>query len=243
MRKDNEQLNDILHHEYTKKTNYYTHSEVPENVTFEIDGYLLKVKYTKELVIEPLNNINSFEGWMMVFRRWGVFDKIQFCWEQPKDTLSPIYLQFIDRVQFFHRNFSNWFQLASIAHAQINNFEVSTNLDNKKVIESIIDICWLYETEEKLSITIPDKWDLLLKDGVVEITPHFNRYGIEGSLEGDETSIYTPWQLLINRWAYLPTSPQSSQNDLTTWSDMSDDVQNLIKVGFTERNFPFPAEY
>ena len=243
MRKDNEQLSEILQHEYTKKTGYYTHTEVPEEATFEIDGYELKIKYPSEMTSELLNNYDSFEGWIMVCRRWGVFDKIIFDWNVPEDTQTKVYQEFLYRVSHFSKVFTGWFELSKDGQKHLNVLKADIYVCDKRILESIIEIAWYFETGHKTKIDIPDQWQIHFEHGVVQIKAEIEDYGIQNALDQEDNQIYSPWQLLINRWAYLPTSPKSIQQNLPVWDAMTPDVKELIKVGFTERNFPFPAEY
>lgn len=242
MRKDNNQLSDLLQREYTKKTNYYTHTEVPEDVSFEIDGYLLKIKYPASMICQEINNTNSFEGWANVCNRWGVFDKISFDWEKPADKESRAYQHFLYRVKHFREQFSKWFELSRDAESRLSDLNVSEYVCDKLILESMIDIAWYFETGKKLKIEIPEDWDIHFQKGVVEVRVADFDLGTEPLTE-EESEIYSPWQLLINRWAYLPTSPQSHNQTVTPWDTMPKDVQELLRTGFTERNFPYPAEY
>lgn len=243
MRKDNEQLSEVIQHEYNKKTGYYTYTEVPENAVFEIDGYELKVRYPNKIASEILNNTDSFEGWMLICRRWGVYEKIVFNWDESEDIHEKSYQEFLYRVKRFSDVFKGWFELSKDAIKNLEKLQPDTYVCDKRILESIIDISWYFETGKKINIEIPDEWNIHLEKGLVQIKPEIREYGIENSLDESDNQIYTPWQLLINRWAYLPTSPKSTQQDLSVWSSMSSNVKELIKVGFTERNFPFPAEY
>ncbi|MEG1521005.1 MAG: hypothetical protein RR212_06645 [Bacteroidales bacterium] len=243
MRKDNEQLTEVLQHEYNKKTGYFTHTEVPENATFEIDGYELKIKYSVELVDQPLNNYDSFEGWIMVCRRWGIFDKIIFDWREPTDVHGKDYQAFLYRIHQFSKVFTGWFEINKDAQKHLAQLQPNIYVCDKRILESIIDITWYFETGNKLKIDIPDQWQIHFEHGIVQIKAEIENYGIENALDEADNQVYTPWQLLINRWAYLPTSPKSTQQDLSIWSTMPTDIKDLIKVGFTERNFPFPADY
>lgn len=243
MRKDNEQLSEILQHEYNKKTGYFTHTEVPEDAIFEIDGYELKIKYSANLVSESLNNYDSFEGWMMICRRWGVFDKIIFDWHEAADIQDKNYQEFLYRVHEFAKVFTGWFEVSKDGKKYLEQLQTGIYVCDKRILESIIDITWYFETGKKIQIDVPDQWQIHFEHGIVQIKAEIQDYGIENALDETENEIYTPWQLLINRWAYLPTSPKSSQQELSAWSLMPANVKDLIKVGFTERNFPFPAEY
>lgn len=242
MRNDNEQLSDILEHEYNKKTNYYTHTHVPELAEFEIDGYKVKFKYPEKLILEPLNNTDSFEGWAMVIRRWGVFDKIIFDWEIPKDTTIKAYQDFLYRVKHFHQQFGKWFEIAHDTQPELAKIDVKSYVCDKRVLESIIDIAWYFETGTKINIEIPEEWEISFEDGVVNMKISDYDFGTE-PLNEEQSQIYSPWQLLINRWAYLPTNPRSAKQTLKAWDTMPKEVEKLIRTGFTERNFPYPADY
>ncbi|MEG1617692.1 MAG: hypothetical protein RR202_08020 [Bacteroidales bacterium] len=242
MRKDNEQLSDVLQHEYNKKTNYYTHTEVPDGVSFEIDGYILKAKYPSELVEKELNNTDSFEGWFMVCRRWGVFDKYVFDWNEPADTTTKGYQDFLFRVKHFYTQFSSWFELSKEGQKRIEQIAPANYVCDKCVLESIIDIAWLFETGNKIKVEIPEEWEIHFEQGEVQMKIADPDFGNEPLTE-EESQIYSPWQLLVNRWAYLPTSPKSDKQTLRSWDSMPKEVQKLIKVGFTERSFPYPSEY
>ena len=128
MHNDSEQLNDILQSGYHSITDYYTYTELPENVIFEMDGDDLKIKYKSDIVTDHLNNYNSFEGWCIVCLKWGGFDNIIFDWEPPKDKTAHEYYEFIYRVNHFKSNFPSWFSLSKDAEKHLKDLTIPPDI-------------------------------------------------------------------------------------------------------------------
>ncbi|MDO5570547.1 MAG: hypothetical protein Q4F97_03665 [Bacteroidales bacterium] len=255
MKNNNIQVLETLQHEYHKKTDYYSYTDLPEEAVFEIDGVNVKYTYTSNLILKKLNNKDSFEGWAIALRRWGVYDNIIFKWDIPSDTQTKEYQKFLFRVKTFLKYFYSWFSVCKENLKQLEIIDPKIYVCEKLILESIIDICWYFETTNKIDIVISDRYTTsFIKDGVniqddLEETTDAkeDKRDYESNKEDKKQNPYPeidiPWQLIIERWAYLPCSPKQDQLTFTNMEKLPHDVVELIKVGFAERNFPYPSEY
>lgn len=235
MRNDNIELSDILLKEYKRASDFYYTTELPDKLETEIDNDVLIVKYPSTIIEKELNNYDSFEGWINVFHKWGIFNKIRFRWEEPHDKSGNHYQNFLTRVDKFRSTFSSFFELEERYQKCVDDRDTDFMVDDRNILETIIEIDWYFETEKRIKIEIPKEFEVdFTEEGSVRFSEHVN--------SDDDKDIFSPWQLIIERWAYMKTVPRPGETRPKEMSGMTQIMKDLIKVGFTERSIVYPTD-
>ncbi|HPT71571.1 MAG TPA: hypothetical protein PLE74_04760 [Candidatus Cloacimonadota bacterium] len=96
----------------------YSYLALPSNITFTSDGSnAVKMSLPSDAVETNMQEDKaSFEGWALVMKRWGGFEKVVLRWESlPIDTGTVEcghYRRFLFRVANFSHDFSSWFSIS-----------------------------------------------------------------------------------------------------------------------------------
>ena len=197
MRNDNNQLGDILQKEYNKKTGFYVTSDLPDKLHSSIDGATLIIQYPSSLIEKELNNYDSFEGWINVFRRWGIFDRIIFRWDKPGRMAGDHYQRFLERVRIFNNAFSSFFELEKEYKERIDEMDPDISVNEKDILESIIEIGWYFEMDKKLKVELPSEWTIkFTTESAVQFS--VDKYITNtGQSVNVDNQIFAHWQLII----------------------------------------------
>lgn len=238
MRHDNEQLSVILQNGYNRLTGFDTLTEVPEHVYFEVDGSVLRMKYSKLLDSESLNGADSFEGWAIICRRFGMFEQLIFDWAEPVDKGDKGYQEFLFRVKHFAAMLPDWFILSEEAQHKLEHCSHKSYVCSRRVLESIIEIVWYFEMSNRIKVILPENWEIEWQDGAVALSMVIDKPNLVDNQNLNEEPIYNPWRLLMNRWCYLPTINRVNEEVMELQGVVPELISELIRVGYAERNFP-----
>ena len=243
MKNDIELLLDIPRREYHKETDFYIVCSLPEKVKYKIiDDNLLKVRYSSDLFHNPMTGDNIFEGWLIIFYRWGIFDKIEFEWEKSDDTADEDYLSVIDRINRFIDNFGSVIHLSDKCAKEIKDVsgDADGKYNDKLIVESIINTTWYFETGNEISFEFPDNVSVKIENGAVTLS-ETSAGGIQEIAENSKAP-YSPLELIVNRWTYLKCRYEGVKK--AEPEPVSESLADtLIKVGYTERNLLYPTEF
>ena len=117
------------------------------------------------------------------------------------------------------------------------------SVNEKDILESIIEIGWYFEMDKKLKVELPSEWTIkFTTESAVQFS--VDKYITNtGQSVNVDNQIFAPWQLIIERWAYLKSIPETDKDNIFSNPCINQTMKDLIKTGFTERNFLFPADY
>lgn len=90
--------------------------KLPSDIEFVISGNDVEMQILKDSVGKNMQEDKaSFEGWALVLKRWGKFDKVILSWNQQMygndNPAYGHYQRFLFRVVNFSRDFKPWFSI------------------------------------------------------------------------------------------------------------------------------------
>lgn len=130
---NNEGLLNRIRENFPKKHKSRSYLKLPSDIQFTIIGKNeVEMFISKDAVGKNMQEDKaSFEGWALVMRRWGGFDKIILKWEhQSFDKTKPVYghyQRFLFRVLNFSRDFAAWFFITPTCIPFLTYLEIDEN--------------------------------------------------------------------------------------------------------------------
>ena len=103
--------------------------KIPSNIIYEIIDNSVMITLTSQSICSNMQvDGGCFEGWSLVLKRWGNFDKVILNWDEVGDIENGHFQRFLFRVQNFTRDFNPWFSVSSncqkqLIHSKINEVE------------------------------------------------------------------------------------------------------------------------
>jgi hypothetical protein len=88
--------------------------KLPSRIKFSIaeDGDTVKMKLPSKAVSSNMQTDGgAFEGWSLVLKRWGKYQKVVISWEKPDSIANRHYQRFLFRIERFSRDFESWFSI------------------------------------------------------------------------------------------------------------------------------------
>ena len=239
MKNEDDLLLDIIRKEYHRETDFYITCDLPQDIKVRIKNNILNITYNKELFQEPFDRDNIFEAWMIIFYKWGIFDKIEMDWDEYESEYDADYVAIICRLKKFISNFSSWFNL-SIKDTEKLDKTIYKEPDIKSIVESIVNITWYFETGNNISFTLPDSISVDIINGEIILRCIESLESTDKDSTENRTNQYSPIELILKRWTYLDCKFEGS---LKKEVDLNSEglYNELIKVGYTERELLFPT--
>lgn len=89
--------------------------KLPQSIAFHLDGRTVRLHMRDKCVVANMqDNISSFEGWTLAFKRWlPNIEKVELSWDCTTNVRDPHYQRFLYRVQQFQSLFSAWFSVVA----------------------------------------------------------------------------------------------------------------------------------
>ena len=85
---------------------------LPSDLGLTIDGNTLLMHLNAESVCKNMQTDSSaFEGWALVAKRWGQFQRILLSWNKPSDLKNGHYQRFLFRAKYFSKYSHSWFEI------------------------------------------------------------------------------------------------------------------------------------
>jgi len=103
---------------FNKEVNIPNNLRLPSDIEFEIRENSVEMRLSATAVRKNMQEDKaSFEGWALVLRRWGKFDKVILSWNRPsfdpESSAEAHYQRFLFRVDNFSWNFRSWFSVSA----------------------------------------------------------------------------------------------------------------------------------
>ena len=99
---------------------------LPSDMILKINRDSLTMHLTAESVCKNMQTDSSaFEGWALVTKRWGQFQKIILSWDKPIDLKNGHYQRFLFRVRYFNEYFHSWFEIDEKCRCYLNYLLIS----------------------------------------------------------------------------------------------------------------------
>lgn len=119
---------------FKSQTNIPNNLRLPREIEFIIRGNDIEMFLTKDAVGRNMQeDKSSFEGWALVLKRWGKFDKIILSWEKPHydfiGSEAAHYQRFLFRAKHFSTDFKAWFSISSNCLAGLTDHKIDDVTD------------------------------------------------------------------------------------------------------------------
>jgi len=112
MKYDNSVVIQLLKQNYFKETGIKRNIALPSQVSFALVGDTVKIYIPEEGVISNMqDDINAFEGWTAVIKRWCNGSSIELEWGKPQDSKNGHYQRFLFRIMEFEHAY-DWFTIS-----------------------------------------------------------------------------------------------------------------------------------
>jgi len=114
MSNDNRLILETIKTAYEKTGHSSRAIKLPRSIDFVIkDDTSVKMKLPSSCISANMqSNESAFEGWALVLKRWGKFDKIIVDWEENKNSkFEGHYQRFLFRIEEFKNLFPDWFEI------------------------------------------------------------------------------------------------------------------------------------
>jgi len=103
---------------FKMEANIPNNLRLPHEIEFEISGKNVEMRLSAAAVGKNMQEDKaSFEGWALVLRRWGKFDKVFLSWYRPQldpdSSAAAHYQRFLFRVDNFSWHFKSWFSVSA----------------------------------------------------------------------------------------------------------------------------------
>jgi len=86
--------------------------KLPSRIGFFIKENEIIMKLTKESVCKNMQDDSvAFEGWALVIKRWGKYEKVIISWGKPDLIDNGHYQRFLFRLKHFSQDFNSWFSI------------------------------------------------------------------------------------------------------------------------------------
>jgi len=86
--------------------------KIPSGIIFISCENTVTMKLSSKAVSSNMQNDDgAFEGWALVLKRWGNFEKVILCWDKPDLIDNGHYQRFLFRIKHFSNDFKNWFSI------------------------------------------------------------------------------------------------------------------------------------
>ncbi|MEI7525442.1 MAG: hypothetical protein WCJ95_13975 [Mariniphaga sp.] len=85
---------------------------LPRDIDFTITENNVEIHIASKYVERNMQEDGAaFEGWALVLKRWGKFEKVILSWDLPASDTNGHYQRFLFRVYNFAKDFKNWFSI------------------------------------------------------------------------------------------------------------------------------------
>ena len=86
--------------------------KIPTGINFSIVSDTVKMKLSEKAVCSNMQRDDgAFEGWALVLKRWGNYQKIIISWDEPDIIANGHYQRFLFRLKHFNQDFNSWFSI------------------------------------------------------------------------------------------------------------------------------------
>lgn len=103
--------------------------KLPGKQGYIIIGNTVEISLDQKVVSSNMQeDASAFEGWAIVIKYWGEFDRVKLRWEKPSDIHNGHYQRFLFRVRNFLKYNNTWF---SVCHACVQFLEDLQIVPNK----------------------------------------------------------------------------------------------------------------
>lgn len=100
--------------------------KLPSGINFMVDGNTVTMQLSTACA-NVQKDESAFEGWALVVRRWGMYEKVNIMWEKPADIADGHYQRFLFRLSNFYKDFKPWFSIDENCQPFLNDLRIKGN--------------------------------------------------------------------------------------------------------------------
>lgn len=98
---------------------------LPSKQEYTINTNDIEIKLKKGVESENMQvDASAFEGWALVMRVWGKFNKVTLCWEKPTNIDNGHYQRFLFRAKQFHHLNKSWFSICNSCLSYLDDLKI-----------------------------------------------------------------------------------------------------------------------
>lgn len=108
-------------------TNQKRNIRLPSSILFNLleeDTVVMKLS-SKAVSKKMQDNMNAFEGWALVLRRWGNYNHVIISWDKPTSIDDGHYQRFLFRLKNFSQAFNSWFSINKDCQLFIDDLKIN----------------------------------------------------------------------------------------------------------------------
>jgi len=113
--------------------------KIPSGINLSIDDNSIKMKLSVKAVCSNMQTNNgAFEGWALVIKRWGKYEKVIISWDKPDLIDNGHYQRFLFRLKHFSQDFDSWFSIDKECEMLLDDLKIKNtttyflNMPNKR---------------------------------------------------------------------------------------------------------------
>lgn len=104
--------------------------KIPSGINLSIDGNSVKMKLSSLAVCSNMQTNNgAFDGWALVIKRWGKYEKVFISWDKPDLTDNGHYQRFLFRLKHFSQDFNSWFSIDKDCEILLDDLKIKNGME------------------------------------------------------------------------------------------------------------------
>lgn len=112
MSNSNLEILEKIKSEFLLFSNVRRNIKIPSKISFIIVGDTIKMILSSDAVSSNMQKDDgAFEGWALVLKRWGKYQKVIISWDKPNSIDNGHYQRFLFRLKHFSQDFYLWFSI------------------------------------------------------------------------------------------------------------------------------------
>ena len=108
------EIQEKIREEFKKSNKIRRNIKLPktQDIGFVVEDNIVKIKLSEKCVLSNMqSDIGAFDGWAIVLKRWGNYDKVIVTWDIPAEIENGHYQRFLFRIKNFYQDYKSWFSI------------------------------------------------------------------------------------------------------------------------------------
>lgn len=125
MNNSNLEIQEKIKSKFLLSSNVRRNIKIPSKINFIIVGDTVKMILSSDAVSSNMQKDDgAFEGWALVLKRWGKYQKVIIGWEKPISIDNGHYQRFLFRLKHFSQGFHLWFSIDKDCQVFLNDLKI-----------------------------------------------------------------------------------------------------------------------
>lgn len=109
-------------------SNVMRNIKIPSGINLSIGGNSVKMKLSSNTVCSNMQKDDgAFEGWALVLKRWGKYEKVIINWDKPDIIDNGHYQRFLFRLKHFSQDFNSWFYIDNDCQILLDELKIKNS--------------------------------------------------------------------------------------------------------------------